>query len=63
MRARGCNSPHRRSSSSPDTGVPKISMDYVFLGSTEVDAEDNPMIVMVDEHTGTGMHDWWSKRV
>ena len=36
----------------PENAVPKISMDYFFLGTEESDASDNPMIVMVDEENG-----------
>ena len=33
-------------------GVARMSMDYFFMSQEEENAQDNPMSVMVDEHTG-----------
>ena len=53
VRGRGRTKPHfRKREQDPENAVPKISMDYFFLGSEEVDAADSPMFVMVDEETG-----------
>ena len=52
-RGRGRCKPHfRRSEPQPDNAVPKISMDYFFLGTEETAAEDNPMFVLADEENG-----------
>ena len=53
VRARGRNSPHTcRSEEMKRQGVPKISLDYFFMSSRDEAANENPILVMVDENTG-----------
>ena len=52
VRGKGRNAPHRRRTECETSGVPKVSMDYFFLGSQEERADESPMLVMVDESTG-----------
>ena len=53
VRGRGRCKPHyRRIESDPANAVPKISMDYFFLGDESAEASENPMIVLVDEEKG-----------
>ena len=51
VRGRGQKKPHFRSKGNEE-GVPKISMDYFFLGGDNAAASENPMIVLVDERNG-----------
>ena len=32
--------------------VPRISMDYLFLGGADTEAKDTPMFVMLDDDNG-----------
>jgi hypothetical protein len=53
VRARGRNTPHRAGEPEHKSkGVPKIAMDYFFMGKVDEQASTNPLIVMVDEDTG-----------
>ena len=53
VRGRGrCKPHHRRTEADPENAVPKVSMDYFFLGSEETEAAESPMFVMVDEEKG-----------
>ena len=42
----------RQKKEDKELGVPRISMDYFYLGEEDKEAKENPMIVMVDEGTG-----------
>ena len=35
-----------------DSAIPKISVDYFFLGGHEMEATENPMLVILDEEKG-----------
>ena len=53
VRGRGRNTPHRlRSEDAKHSGVPKVSMDYVFMSVADERAASNPVLIMVDEATG-----------
>ena len=57
VRGRAPNNPHRARSEEEDeekkaAQVPKIAMDYFFMGQEEDRATEYPMIVMLDETTG-----------
>ena len=54
VRARGRNRPHQKGNRAADDGakVPRISFDYFFFSQEEERANQNPMIVMIDEETG-----------
>ena len=53
VRGRGRCKPHYRKVESEDcNAVPKVSMDYFFLGGDDADASDCPMFVMMDEERG-----------
>ena len=55
VRGRGRRKPHYRHDSTEedeDNKVPKVSMDYFFLGGDDADASDSPMFVMLDEEHG-----------
>lgn len=53
VRGRGRCKPHfRRTDPQPENAIPKITMDYFFLGSEDTAAEDNPMFVLADEENG-----------
>ena len=55
IKGRGRNDPHRQSGGNTDeqeTAVPRVMMDYFFLGDEEERAADHPMFVMVDDETG-----------
>ena len=53
VRGRGRNTPHRlRSDDWKHSGIPKVSMDYVFMSVADERAASNPLLIMVDEATG-----------
>ena len=53
VRGRGRCKPHyRKTGGHGDNAIPKITMDYFFLGTEDVAAEDNPMFVLADEENG-----------
>ena len=55
VRGRGTNNPHMKKHTNKEEdkpGVARMSMDYGFLSKEEELAQDNPMLVMVDEQTG-----------
>ena len=54
---RGVNESHRSKSEEQrredkESGVPRVCMDYLYLGEQEKEAKDSPMLVIVDEATG-----------
>ena len=58
VRGRATNRPHRADKEKEDEEdkqhkVPRISMDYFFMGQQGERAHEYPMILMVDEHTDT----------
>ena len=54
VRARGRNRPHQKNKNEEEElpKVPRINFDYFFFSHEEEQANQNPMIVMVDEETG-----------
>ena len=53
VKGRGRNTPHfRHAAQDAENAVPRISMDYFFLGEGEECAHESPMFVMVDQDTG-----------
>ena len=53
VRARGRNMPHHSMELvHRPARVPKITMDYFFMSKADEQANENPVIVMVDEDTG-----------
>ena len=57
VRGRATNHPHRRGRKESDEDVlaqrvPRVSMDYFFMGQEGEKATEYPMLVMTDEETG-----------
>ena len=53
VRGRGRCKPHSsKRRNHEDAAIPKISMDYFFLGGEDSDANESPMFVMMDEERG-----------
>ena len=56
VRARGRNTAHRKSDqeevAEDELKVPRISMDYFFMSEEDQAANENPLLVMLDEETG-----------
>ena len=54
VRARGRNTPHMtRDEAAKRGGVPRISFDYFFASTVDEKASTNPILVMLDEQTGS----------
>ena len=54
VRGRGRNRPHlrKRGDADGEIAIPKVALDYFFLGTEGNKASDNPIVIMVDEATG-----------
>ena len=53
VRCRGRNAQHRKKEEDDKKGqVPRIAFDYFFMSHHDESANENPMLVMVDESTG-----------
>ena len=52
VKGRGKCKPHQRRGEVEENGVPNISLDYFFLGGEDMEASENPMIVMSDKGRG-----------
>ena len=65
VRGRGRNSPHfkKKSQEEDQEGkVARVSMDYFFMSVDEEKASSNPIIVMIDEKTGSVSHEVQGRR-
>ena len=64
VRGRGRNRPHlrKRGDTDDEIAIPKVALDYFFLGTEGNKASDNPIVIMVDEATGENMPEWSSRR-
>ena len=53
VRGRGRCKPHfRKTGERDENAVPKLTMDYFFLGSETMQADEHPMFVLADEENG-----------
>ena len=52
VRGRGRNRPHRKQTGEEEENkVPRVTIDYFFMSKEEELASNNPLMVMIDEHT------------
>ena len=52
VRGRGRNRPHRKQTGGEEENkVPRVTIDYFFMSKEEELASNNPLMVMIDEHT------------
>ena len=48
----------KRGDAGDEIAIPKVALDYFFIGTEGTKASDNPVVIMVDESTGENTPEW-----